>query len=323
MKDIKENTEEIFNDLKEILNLDNIYINHELKKYTSFKIGGKGKIFIEITDVDNLIKIMKYIKENDIKYFILGSGTNIVFPSSGFNGIVIKINIDSIEVLKEKDYEKHNIKSYNSEDIYVKAGAGLKLSEMIKTLAEDGIGDLANIYGIPGSVGGAIKMNAGAFGTEIKDILYSAIFLDDNLDICEYGNEKLNLDYRKSIFKDEKHIILYGIFKLKKVNKEKHIEEMQSIMQRRIDKQPLDYPSAGSTFKRGDGFITSMLLDNLGLKGFKVGGAMVSTKHAGFVINYDNATSDDVKNIVEEIKKIVKEKENKNLETEIIFVDGE
>ena len=302
----------LFENLKEIVNSDNIYENHELKDYTSFKIGGKCKVFIEVNDTELLIKLMKYIEENNIKYFILGSGTNIVFPTSGFNGVVIKINIASMEILKEDD-----------ENIYVKVGAGLKLSEMIKKLSKDGLGDLSNIYGIPGSVGGAIKMNAGAFGTEIKDVLESAVFLDDKLEICEYKTDKLNLGYRSSIFQDEKHIILYGIFKLKKVDKEEYVKKMKEIMQRRIDKQPLDYPSAGSTFKRGDGFITSMLLDELGLKGFKVGGAMVSTKHAGFVINYNNATSDDVKKLVEKIKKIVKEKENKNLETEIIFVDGE
>lgn len=304
--------EKIVEDLKEILETKKIYQDFDLKEYTSFKIGGKALVFVEIENVLDAKSLFNYVRTKNIKHFILGAGTNIVFSSEGFRGIVIKMSINAITLLEENK-EKN--------EIIVKAGAGLKLNRLCEYVSDLGYGDISKIYGIPGSVGGAIKMNAGAYGSEIKDFISSVIFLDENLNTKELKNEDLDLGYRKSIFTNKDYIILYGTFKFTKVDKTKQREEMIETLDKRIKAQPLDFPSAGSVFKRGDGFITSKLIDDLGLKGLRVGDAVVSSKHAGFIINLKNASSEDVKNLIKQIQKEALEKEDKVLETEIIFVD--
>lgn len=293
-------------DLKKILETKKIYENRSLKEYTSFKVGGKAKVLVEIESVSDLINILKYTKEKGIKKYILGAGTNLVFSSDGYDGIIIKIDIKEIEQLENNK---------------IKAGAGLKLMRLCEYTKEKELGDMSKIYGIPGSIGGCIKMNAGAFGKEMKDYISEVIYLDDNLNIQKISNKDIDFSYRNSFFKDKDYVILYGIFKLKKENKEKLEKSMKEIMQKRIDNQPLEYPSAGSVFKRGDGFITSVIIDKLGLKGKSIGDAEVSKKHAGFIINKGNAKSEDILKLTQEIKKEVKEKEGKIIETEIIFID--
>lgn len=302
--------EEIVNELKEILTTEKIYMDKSLKEYTSFKIGGNAAVFVEIENVLDAKKIFEYVKSKNIKHFILGAGTNVVFSSNGFSGIVIKINIDTITILDKTE-----------DEIHIKAGAGLRLKKLCEFIADLSYGDVAKIYGIPGSIGGGIIMNAGAYGLEMKDILESVTYIDENFEVKELKKEDLELSYRNSVFTNKENIILYGVFKFKKVDKEKQLEEMEEILGKREKNQPLDFPSAGSVFKRGKGFITSKLIDDLGLKGLKVGDAVVSQKHAGFIINLKNATSDDVKELVKKIKEEVKTRENKYLETEIIFID--
>lgn len=302
--------EKIVEELKEILETKKIYQDFDLKEYTSFKIGGKALIFVEIENILDAKSIFNYVRTKNIKHFILGAGTNIVFSSEGFRGIVIKNSVNAVTLLEE-----------NEDEITVKAGAGLKLNRLCEYVSDLGYGDISKIYGIPGSVGGAIKMNAGAYGSEIKDFISSVVFLDENLNTKELKNEDLDLGYRKSIFTNKDYIILYANFKFTKVDKIKQREEMLETLEKRIKAQPLDFPSAGSVFKRGDGFITSKLIDDLGLKGLRVGDAVVSSKHAGFIINLKNASSEDVKNLIKQIQKEALEKKDKVLEPEIIFVD--
>lgn len=305
--------EKIINDLENILETKKIYKDKSLKEYTSFKVGGSAKILVEVESVNDLINVIKYINENNknkenehLKKYIIGAGTNVVFSSEGFDGIVIKISIEDIELISENE---------------IKAGAGLKLMKLCKYASSYSLGNISQIYGIPGSIGGAIKMNAGAFGLEIKDIISEVIYLDEDLKINRKSVEDLDFSYRHSLFTNNDYIILYGIFKLNKIDKKMQIKEMEEIMEKRISNQPLDFPSAGSVFKRGENFITSKLIDDLGLKGRCVGDAEVSIKHAGFIINKGNATSLDIINLVKIIKQEALEKAGKKLETEIIFVE--
>lgn len=305
--------EKIINDLKQILDTRKIYKDRSLKEYTSFRVGGNAKILVDVDSADDIVKLIKYInnynqnKENEyLKTYIIGAGTNIVFSSEGFDGIVIRISIKDIERISKNE---------------IKVGAGLKLMQFCNYASSYSLGDISKIYGIPGSVGGAIKMNAGAFGLEIKDIISEVIYLDEDLKIKKKAIEDLEFSYRHSLFTNNNYIILYGIFKLDEVDKKIQIKEMEEIMEKRISNQPLDFPSAGSVFKRGENFITSKLIDDLGLKGRRVGDAEVSIKHAGFIINKGNATSSDIINLVNIIKKDALEKAGKKLETEIIFVE--
>lgn len=305
--------EKIINDLENILETKKIYKDKSLKEYTSFKVGGSAKILVEVESVNDLINVIKYINENNknkenehLKKYIIGAGTNVVFSSEGFDGIVIKISIEDIELISENE---------------IKVGAGLKLMKLCKYASSHSLGNISQIYGIPGSVGGAIKMNAGAFGLEIKDIISEVIYLDEDLKINRKSVEDLDFSYRHSLFTNNDYIILYGIFKLNKIDKKMQMKEMEEIMEKRISNQPLDFPSAGSVFKRGENFITSKLIDDLGLKGRCVGDAEVSIKHAGFIINKGNATSLDIINLVKIIKQEALEKAGKKLETEIIFVE--
>ncbi len=283
--------------------------NEKMQKYTSFKIGGPAEYFIEINDEQELVKILQICREEKINYYIIGNGTNILVKDNGIKGLVIKNNIKYI-----------NEEKIDSDESIFEVGSGVLLGEFCKNVAELGYGYIDKLYGIPGSIGGAIKMNAGAYGLEMKDIVYSTKYLDENLNICEINNEKQNFEYRHSIFSDNQYIILSTKIKLKKINKDEQLENMKNIMNQRITNQPLNYPSAGSTFKRGTDYITSKLLDELGLKGLTEGGAQLSEKHAGFVINKNNAKAEDVIKLIKKITSIVKEKANKDIELEIIII---
>lgn len=284
--------------------------NENLSKYTSFRIGGNARYFIDIQEIDLIKDIIQIAKEENIKFFILGNGTNVLFEDKGYDGLIIKISGGRI-------FHKQN-----GDDIFVTADAGVLLLAFCRYANDNGFGEIDKIYGIPGSVGGATIMNAGAFGQELKDIIYCVKCLDMSGNIVELSNSDCKFDYRRSIFKEIPYIVLQTTFKLRKVDKEKQTESMNEIMQKRIDKQPLEYPSAGSTFKRDENLIVSLAIDEAGLKGTCIGGAEISKKHGGFVINIDNAKASDVLEIVDLVKKKMKELHNVDVEMEVIFVDN-
>lgn len=286
----------------------NVLFDESMQKHTSFKIGGNAECFIKVKTIEELFNILKFSKANNIPLTIIGNGTNLLVKDNGINGIVAKIEIRKIEIKEKNDI------------IEVTVGAGNTNIQVAQELLKNEITGFEEISGIPGTIGGAIRMNAGAYGKEIKDIVKTVTLMDYDGNIINYSNNEMKFEYRNSILSKEKYIVLEAVFELKRGTENEIKQLMDELQKSRIEKQPLDKPNAGSTFKRGEDFITAKIIDEVGLKGYQIGGAMVSNKHAGFVVNENNATATDVLNLVEYIKKKVKEEKNKDLQLEIIVI---
>ena len=288
---------------------ENIKYNELMSKHTSFKVGGPAECYIKIQTIEELKEITNFIQKNKIESVIIGNGSNILVTDKGIKGIVLQICIKKYEITELKEGKIKAI-----------IGAGNKMSEIAQKFLKEEITGFEELSGIPGTIGGAIKMNAGAHKKEIKDILESITILDENNELRELTNEELHFEYRKSILFEKKYIVIEAKFNLQKGKHEEINSKMQEYKKYRTEKQPIEYPSAGSTFKRGENYITAKLIDDAGLKGYTIGGAQVSEKHAGFVINKGNATAKDIIELIEYIKEKVYEtsKEKINLEIEII-----
>lgn len=287
------------------INSSRMFLNEPMSKHTSFKIGGPAQCFINAENVEEIKQICKVASKNDINLTIIGNGSNLLVTDKGINGIVVKVNIKKFEL------------EFSNDDVSLIVGAGNKLGEIAQKLLRNEITGFEFAAGIPGTIGGAVRMNAGAYGKEMKDIVETVKYMDYDGNIYEKSNKDLEFEYRKSMFAKNKFIILEAKLKLQKGNAQDIKNKMLEFEQSRKEKQPLEFPSAGSTFKRGTDFITAKLIDDAGLKGYRVGGAMVSTKHAGFVVNENNATAQDVLNLVKHIKQEVYKKFNKKIELEI------
>ena len=294
--------------LEDIISKDKIKKDEPMSKHTSFKTGGKAEYFIKVDTIEEIQKILKYAKETKTELHIIGNGTNLLVTDKGIKGIVLKINLDKIEIEE------------SGEDITITVGAGVKMMALAQMLLKKSITGFEELAGIPGTIGGAIKMNAGAHGKEIKDILLTTICIDTNGEIIVLTNEEQKFTYRHSIFFENKLIILGATLKLKKGDSKQIKEKMDEYLKYRKEKQPLEYPSAGSTFKRGKDYITAKLIDECGLKGYSIGGSQISEKHAGFIINKGNATSKDILDLIKYTKQKVKEKFNVEIEEEIEIV---
>lgn len=293
--------QDIFNDLIKVIDKERILKNEPMSKHTTFKIGGPADLFIKVKTVEELKYVIEKVKDNNKDYYVIGNGSNLLVKDNGIRGIVIKLEFNEINVIDNK----------------INVGAGALLSQVSLIAKENKLSGLEFAYGIPGTVGGAIYMNAGAYGGEMKDIVESVTYLNENLEVKNLSNDELNFRYRESIFEANKGIILSTVLELQK-DDEKNIEEkMQNNLNSRKQNQPLEYPNAGSTFKRGKDFITAKLIEDAGLKGKKIGGAKVSVKHSGFVVNTGNATAKDVLELIEYIRTEVKRKFNKEIELEI------
>lgn len=279
-----------------------------MSNHTSFKIGGNADYFIECEDVRQLKKIICECKQSGIPYFVLGKGSNILVSNKGINGVVLSLGGFNKVCLKEQT---------------VQSGAGVSLARLCNFALDNSLSGMEFAYGIPGSVGGALYMNAGAYGGEMSQVVLSAEVMDKNGNIYEIGSSDMQMGYRTSVFKTDDFIILSARFKLKSGNVSEIKSAMDTYMLKRKEKQPLEYPSAGSTFKRPKGNFAGALIEKNGLKGMSVGGAKVSEKHAGFVVNYNNATADDVKSLMGKIVGIVKKNDGITLEPEVIFVGRE
>lgn len=287
-----------------ILEKSNIKVNEPMSKHTSFKVGGNADYFVKAQTVEQVINIKKYAEENNIPLYVIGNGSNILVTDRGIRGIVLKIDLQKIEI--------------NEEEVTV--GAGVKVMALAQKLLGEELTGFEELSGIPGTIGGAIRMNAGAYGKEIKDICIQTTCLDENNNIKILKNNEQDFSYRHSIFEDKKYIIIETKLKLEKGKKEEIKGKMEELSAKRKEKQPWEYPSAGSTFKRKEGVITAKLIDECGLKGYSIGGAEVSEKHAGFVINKGNATAKDILDLIEYIKKNVYEKFNIEIEEEIEII---
>lgn len=276
-----------------------------LSKHTTFRIGGPAKYFFMPSDTEELVKVIQYCRDNNEKYMIIGNGSNILFSDEGFDGVIIQI------------YSSMSAIRIDGDRIYAQAGA---LLSKIANLAKDSsLTGMEFAAGIPGTLGGAVVMNAGAYGGEMKDIIEYVDILEKDNTVRRYTCEEMEFGYRHSII-DESKIVLGAGMKLVHGNQDEIVQEMNRLKEARTSKQPLEYPSAGSTFKRPEGFFAGKLIEDSGLKGYSVGGAMVSDKHCGFVINYNDATCRDVLDLINYVKKTVKDKFDVDLEPEVKII---
>ncbi len=281
--------------------------NEPLSRHCSFKVGGTCPLLIEVWEAEDILSTLALLKAFELSFITLGNGTNVLPPDGGIDEIVLKIY-----------GEKAAPRLVDQETVFCPAGT--KLASLCKFALENSLSGLEFAYGIPGTCGGAVFMNAGAYGGEIKDVLQSVCHITPRLTVETVSADSVNLSYRYSDYKKNGNIITGATFKLTKAPKEEIKSKMNDFLGRRTDKQPLDFPSAGSTFKRPEGYFAGALIEQCELKGFSVGGAQVSEKHAGFVINKGSATAKDITDLIAHIAKTVKENTGVTLEPEVIIL---
>ncbi len=274
-----------------------------LSEYTTFKTGGCAAVFVEPESAEALSEAVKFFKKRDVKYRVLGNGSNLIVSDGGTDFPVIHIGRKMAEV-----------KAAGNE-LFCKAGA--LLSSAARAALKESLTGMEFAHGIPGSVGGAVRMNAGAYGGEMKDIVKEIEFIDENGDIKRMTGSEAEFGYRKSIFQKKNYIVTEAVVELKKGDYDLIDEKMKELAARRREKQPLEFPSAGSVFKRPEGHFAAALIEEAGLKGVSVGGAEVSEKHAGFIINKGGAKASDVLALIEKVRERVKENSGVLLETEV------
>lgn len=277
--------------------------------HTTFKIGGPAGMLVAPFSVDSFKAVCELIKKHEVKYFVLGNGSNVLFDDSGYDGVVL-----STSGLKSIKYDENENILHSS--------SGVKITFLAKKALDYSLTGLEFAYGIPGTVGGAVYMNAGAYGGEISSILLDSEYISlESLEIKKRDLSGHMFGYRDSIYRHENSVILSASFALAPGNRTEIKSQMEDLMHRRETKQPLEYPSAGSVFKRCEGRFTGQMIEEAGLKGFRIGGAEVSEKHAGFIINKGGASSSDVLSLIDHIKKVIKEKFGCELECEVIRVN--
>ena len=293
------------NILRSILPDENIFKNEPMTNHTSFRTGGAAKYFVTPSSCEETVKLVSILRENNEKFIVIGNGSNLLVSDEGYDGTVICIGKNMSEI------------TVCGNTLTVMAGA--LLSRIASVALKHSLAGFEFASGIPGCLGGAIMMNAGAYGGEIKDVVTETTYItaDGVVSVCKGGDHEFG--YRKSRFA-QGDVILSAKITLKEGNPEEIKALCDELNFKRRDKQPIEYPSAGSTFKRPEGYFAAKLIDDAGLRGFSVGGAMVSEKHCGFVINYDNATSSDVFALMKEVKRVVKEKFSVELEPEVRFI---
>lgn len=282
-----------------------------LGKFTTFRIGGKCRCLVFVNSAQSCLEMISICRRNDVPYFVLGKGSNVLISDNGYNGVAFVFG---------KDFA-----AAKAEDDIIVCQSGCPLARASYIAYSNSLTGFEFAWGIPGSVGGAVVMNAGAYGGEIKDIIVSAEYIDCSEEKIKTAfAQGLDLSYRHSMFSSDKYIVTSASFKLNKGDRNEIRSRMDELMEKRKTKQPLEYPSAGSTFKRPEGTFASYLIEQCGLKGYSVGGAEVSSKHSGFVINKNNASYSDVITLIEDVRRIVKEQSGYELECEVkIISDSE
>lgn len=281
---------------------DEIEIKAEMKNHINFKVGGPADILLKPNRVEQVVQSLKICKKNNIPYYVIGNGSNLLVKDGGIRGAVIKLTeMNNIEV----------------NGCCIKADCGAMLSDVSTKAFESSLTGCEFACGIPGSVGGAVFMNAGAYDGEIKNIIKEATVIDDEGNLLVMSKDELDLGYRSSKVMREHYIVVGAVFELHKGNKDNIKEKIDELTRKREEKQPLEYPSAGSTFKRPEGYFAGKLIQDSGLKGYTLGGAAVSDKHSGFVINKENATAKDILDLIAYIQKEVKSQFGVELHTEV------
>ena len=300
------NQYKIFEELfKEFYNSERVIINAEMKNYVHFRVGGPADILLIPENKEQVIKSIKICKENNIPYFTIGNGSNLLVRDGGIKGVVIKLN---------------EVKNITVSDESIEAECGAMLKDVSNEALRNSLTGFEFACGIPGTIGGAIFMNAGAYDGEISQVIESAEVIDDNGRIKVLSREELELGYRSSIVMKKNYIVLSAKFKLKRGEVRKIKEIVEDLTCKRESKQPLEYPSAGSTFKRPVGYYAGKLIQDAGLKGYSIGGAAVSEKHSGFVINKNNASAKDILDLICHIQAEVKQQFGVDLHPEVRII---
>jgi UDP-N-acetylmuramate dehydrogenase len=292
--------------LGQILPEGTIYRNEPMSRHTTFRVGGLADYFVEPENADQIVQLIAVAKEYQIPYIVLGNGSNVLVSDRGYPGMIIHISA------------RMNRIAVSGNRMIV--GAGARMITIGKTAYEEGLAGFAPLTGIPGTLGGAVVMNAGAYGGEIKDVLVSATVIDQEGNCLVLSKEELKLGYRTSVVAEKGYIVVEAELEFQLGDKEAIKAQMDECSLARKTKQPLEYPSAGSTFKRPEGYFAGKLIDDAGLRGYQVGGAQVSEKHCGFVINRDQATASDIYQLMQDVSKKVKEQFGITLEPEVKLI---
>ena len=296
----------IYDYIEKIVPRENILFDEPMSRHTTFRVGGAAKCLIKVNNKEQMKKLIPYLHMTGQNFFILGNGSNLLVGDKGYSGILVKLGegMESVTVEGER----------------MKISAGTLLSKAASAARENELTGMEFASGIPGTVGGAIVMNAGAYGGEMKQIVESVEVMNMEGEILVLDNDTMEFGYRKSVIKSRPFIVLETVLCLQKGKQEEISSKMEELSRLRREKQPLEYASAGSTFKRPEGYFAGKLIMDAGLRGFSIGGAKVSEKHCGFIVNSGNATAADIREVIDEVQKCVKAKFGVTLEREVIYL---
>lgn len=325
MCEVKVLKEKFYDKLVQLVSEECIQKDELLAKYTTFRIGGPADYVVTIRDEKILGKVILLCKEYDIPYYMIGKGSNLLVSDSGYRGVILRLSNEvgaqKLNIMEETYQELLRRYELNPETTGLyRACGGMSLISFAMQVSKDGYTGFEFATGIPGSLGGAVAMNAGAYGGEIKQIILQATAVDSNGNVTVYQRDDLKMGYRTCIIQENGSIVTEAIFAFQKGDSNEIMAKVKDLATMRIQKQPLEYPSAGSTFKRPEGYFAGKLIMDAGLRGYQVGGAQVATKHCGFVVNTGNATAADVITLIHNVQNTVKEQFHVELQTEVKFL---
>ena len=302
-------SEAVIQALRKFVPEENICLQESMASHTTFRIGGLADCFVQLENTEQLIKVQKYLSQVGVPFFVLGNGSNLLVSDAGFRGVILQIGSKMNRVTVEGNV--------------IVAQAGASMAQIARTAMEHELTGMEFASGIPGTIGGGVVMNAGAYGGELSQIVTQVNVVNSEGGIMELDNETMEFGYRTSTIRNNPFTVTEVILRLEKGDRQQIRERMEELAAKRREKQPLEYPSAGSTFKRPAEHYAGQLIMEAGLRGFQCGGAKVSDKHCGFVINAGNATAEDVRKLIREVQARVKDRFNVDLETEVLFLGWE
>ena len=297
---------DFLNEIASFMKAEDIKTDEIMSQHTTFRVGGAAKVFLTIHSEEDLRNIFLILKKQNLPYFVLGNGSNLLVSDEGYDGVIIYLGEEFSEV--------------EITDTKIRAKAAALLGKVARIAMENELSGLEFAAGIPGTLGGGVVMNAGAYGGELSQVITKVRAMNPEGEILELDKSQLQLGYRTSIFKFQSFVILEVFMELQKGDKEEIQETMKEYTKARVEKQPLEYPSAGSTFKRPEGYFAGKLIMDAGLRGYRIGDAQVSEKHCGFVINRGNATASEIKTLMNDVAKKVKDEFGVSLEAEVILL---
>ncbi len=299
-------SEAVIRALSRFVPQENIRLQEPMAGHTTFRIGGPADCFVQIENKEQLINVQRYLRQVEIPFFVLGNGSNLLVSDKGYRGVLLQVGQKMSRITVEGNV--------------ITAQAGASMSQIARAALEHSLTGLEFASGIPGTIGGGVVMNAGAYDGELSGIVIQVNVVNGEGDSMELENDSMEFGYRTSIIRNNPFTVTEVLLKLEKGDREQIKAKMEDLAARRREKQPLEYPSAGSTFKRPKGYFAGKLIMDAGLRGFQIGGARVSEKHCGFIVNMGNATAEDVRDVIGEVRERVKERFQVDLEPEILFL---